>query len=178
MAYKISLTPEAWKQAFKTGVKSSVSTKKRSGLTFSVGLSVFLLSILLANPQYSWQMITSGTQYWSTALNTRFFGLMSMSGIIGIFLTLVLSFLTGTTATNTFVQLKMNSISFDALGAIPGLAAAGCASCGVGVLSIIGLGAVMASLPFNGNLLRLGAVTVLILVITRTGDPETCKLQK
>jgi len=85
--------------------------------------------------------------------------------------------MTGVTITNTSIQLKMNSISYDTLGAIPGIAAAGCASCGVGVLSLLGLGAVMASLPFNGNLLRFGAVLILLAVITNTGDPETCKLK-
>lgn len=176
VTYQITLNPGAWKQAFITGVKSSVSTKKRAGLTLSVGLSVFILSLLLANPQYSWQMITSGTQYWSIALQTRFYGVLDMSGVAGVLLTSIFSFMTGITLTNTAIQLKMNSISYDALGAIPGIAAAGCASCGVGVLSLLGLGAVMASLPFNGNLLRLGAVMILLFVITRTGDPETCKL--
>ena len=176
MSFKIKITPEAWKQAFIKGVKSSVSTKRRGLVTFSIGLSFFVLSILLANPQYSWQMITAGTQYWDIALYTRFFGVLDMSGLTGIALTALFSILTGFTVTNTVTQLKMNSLSYDALGAIPGIAAAGCASCGVGMLSLLGLGAVMASLPFNGNLLRFGAVLLLVILIIRTGDPETCSI--
>lgn len=78
--------------------------------------------------------------------------------------------------TNTAIQLKRDRFNLNSLGALPGFLAGGCASCGVGVLSILGFGGVLASMPFGGNLLRFSGVLLLIALIVRTGNPDTCKI--
>lgn len=53
---------------------------------------------------------------------------------------------------------------------------AGCASCGAGVLGALGFVGAMAALPFDGNLLRVGGIGLLLLFLGRAGDPRTCSV--
>ena len=165
-----------WKESLIKGFKGSLKSKKRVLGTLITGLSTFMLTIFSANPGYSIQMLSSGIQYWEIAFTTRFTGVIMNTGLTGIFLTMAFSLLVGVTMTNTVVQLRMNKIDFSSLGAIPGFLAGGCASCGVGVLSLLGFGGALASMPYQGNSLRLAAVLLLMALIVRTGDPDTCKL--
>lgn len=168
--------PEVWKTGFKQGVKGAFKNRRRATATLFTGLAAFLLTVFSANPGYSIQMLSSGIQHWSIAFITRFTGLIMNSGYTGLVLTLIFSALVGVTMTNTAVQLRMNKVNASSLGALPGFLAGGCASCGVGVLTLLGYGGVLASMPFEGNLLRLGGVLLLAGLITRTGNPDTCTI--
>lgn len=176
MGIKIQIGLQRWEKDLLQGLKGSTSNRKRSVSTILIGLAAFLLTVFSASPEYSAQMISAGTDYWSIAFLTRFSGMYATSGINGILLTAIFSILVGVTITNTAVQLSMNKIRLDSLGALPGFLAAGCASCSVGVLSLLGLGGVLASLPFQGNLLRLAGIILLTGLIVRTGDPDKCKI--
>jgi hypothetical protein len=176
MTFEIQINPKSWKRNLVQGIRGATSTKKRLFATSLVALSAFLLTIFSANPGYSIQMLSSGFQYWEIAFITRFSGLYATSGFPGVLLTAGFSTLVGVTMTNTAVQLRMNQLSLDSLGALPGFLAGGCASCGVGVLSLLGFGGVLASMPFQGNLLRLGGVLLLAVLVIRTGNPDTCRL--
>lgn len=173
---KIRIDPKAWKNSFKKGLIGSVSNRKRALGTLTVGFLAFLLTIFSANPGYSWQMLNAGIEFWWIAFVTRLSGVLATSGYIGAFLTALFSLLVGVTMTNTVIQLRMNRLDLSSIGALPGFLAGGCASCGVGVLSLLGFGGVLASMPFQGNSLRLGAVILLTVLITRTGNPDACKI--
>lgn len=174
---KIKIDPEAWKKDLRDGLTGSVANWKRAIGTLTVGFLAFSLTILSANPQYSWQMLNSGFEFWGIAFMTRLSGVLATSGYTGAFLTVLFSVLVGVSMTNTVIQLRMNKLDLSSLGALPGFLAGGCASCGVGVLSLLGLGGVLASMPYQGNSLRLGAVILLAIMVTRTGNPDTCKLK-
>lgn len=174
---KISIDLGAWKKDFKEGLSGSVSNWKRIFGTLIAGFLTFSITVLSANPGYSWQMLHSGIQFWGMALITRLSGLLATSGYTGAILTALFSLLVGVTVTNTVIQLRMNKLDISSLGAIPGFLAGGCASCGVGVLSLLGFGGVLASMPYQGNSLRIGAVLLLIALIIRTGNPDSCKLK-
>jgi hypothetical protein len=176
MTVEISLNPHGWKRSLFEGLNGASRSWKRGLGTSIIGLFTFFLTVFSANPGYSIQMLLSGIEYWQIAFITRFTGMHMNTGLTGITLTLIFSALVGVTMTNTLVQLKMNKIRLDSLGAIPGLLAGGCASCGVGVLSLLGLGGVLASMPFQGNLLRLGGVLLLVTMIIRTGNPDLCSI--
>ncbi len=160
--------------ALKTGILSSVSSGKR--LLSTVVLSILSFSILVfsTNVGMSLQMISSGQVL--SALYLRLTGLSLTAGYSAVLLNILFSILVGITFTNTLTQLRRGKVSKDALGSIPGFVAGGCASCGVGVLSLLGLGGVLASLPFQGDLLRLAGVLMLGALILRTGDPELCEV--
>lgn len=176
MAFEITLNPEAWKKDLLQGLGGAVSSRKRAAGTTAVSLSTFLLTIFSANPSYSIQMLSSGMQYWDIAFTTRFTGMVMNTGYTGLLLTAAFSLLVGVTMTNTVIQLRMNRVNLNSLGALPGFLAGGCASCGVGVLSLLGLGGVLASMPFAGNSLRLGGVLLLVVLIVRTGNPDACNI--
>lgn len=176
MTIQIEIRPEAWKGDFVAGVRGASANAFRSLGTALFGFSAFLLTVFSANPGYSIDMLLAGPSFWQLAFITRFSGLLSTSGLAGLSLTMIFSALVGVTMTNTVVQLKNNRISMDAVGALPGFLAGGCASCGVGVLSLLGFGGALASMPFQGNSLRLGGVILLTGLIIRTGNPDTCKL--
>lgn len=176
MTLEITLNPQAWKRDLLQGLKGSVSNRKRALGTAVVSLSTFLLTIFSANPGYSIQMLSAGMQYWGIAFMTRFTGMIMNTGYTGLLLTAAFSVLVGVTMTNTVVQLRMNRINLNSLGALPGFLAGGCASCGVGVLSLLGFGGVLASMPFAGNSLRLGGVLLLAALIVRAGNPDLCEI--
>jgi hypothetical protein len=178
MTLKIELDPEAWRNDLSEGLTASISNRYRATGTLLGGLAAFLLTIFTASPTYSMQMLSSGFRYWGIAFITRFTGVLMNTGYTGMLLTLAFSALVGVTLTNTVIQLRMNRVDLSSLGALPGFLAGGCASCGVGVLSLLGFGGVLASMPFQGNLLRLGGVLLLTVLIVRTGNPETCGIQK
>lgn len=173
---KISIDFDAWKKDLREGLTGSVSNWRRAFGTLIVGFLTFSITVLSANPVYSWQMLNSGVQFWGVAVITRLSGLLATSGYTGALLTAIFSLLVGVTMTNTVIQLRINKLDLSSLGAIPGFLAGGCASCGVGVLSLLGFGGVLASMPYQGNSLRIGAVVLLIALIIRTGNPDSCKL--
>jgi uncharacterized protein YjeT (DUF2065 family) len=176
MTVEIQFNPKSWKRNLVQGVKGATANKKRLFGTSLVAVSAFLLTIFSANPGYSIQMLSAGIQYWGIAFMTRFSGLYATSGTAGVFLTAGFSALVGVTMTNTVIQLRMNKLNLNSLGALPGFLAGGCASCGVGVMSLLGFGGVLASMPFQGNLLRLGGVLLLTALVVRTGNPDVCSL--
>ena len=176
MTVEITLNPHGWKKDLFQGLNGASRNLKRGLITSIIGLFTFFLTVFSANPGYSVQMLLAGIEYWPIAFITRFTGMHMNTGLAGIALTLIFSALVGVTMTNTLVQLRMRKLNLDSFGAIPGLLAGGCASCGVGILSLLGLGGVLASMPFQGNLLRLGGVLLLLALIIRTGNPDLCNL--
>ncbi len=172
----LKFDPERWKNNFFQGVVGAFRNRSRTLGTVFTGFAAFLFTVFSANPGYSIQMLSSGLEYWPIAFMTRFTGLLMNSNYTGAALTLIFSSLVGVTMTNTVVQLRMSKLNLNSLGALPGFLAGGCASCGVGILSLLGFGGVLASLPFQGNLLRLAGVLLLAALIIRTGNPDVCNL--
>jgi len=161
-------------QALKQGLSSPFSSKGRLVSTAVSSIASFGILVLSTNIGMSLQMISSGEVL--SALYLRLTGLSLTAGYSAVLLNILFSILVGITFTNTLTQLRRGKVSKDTLGSIPGFVAGGCASCGVGVLSLLGLGGVLASLPFQGDLLRLTGVLMLGVLILRTGDPELCEI--
>lgn len=159
---------------FKEGTKASFKGKKRIISTISFSISIFFLALIASSYKSFLQLSSMGT--WNEAVIMPYWTMLSSSGYTGISLTLIFSILTGVAITNTGIQLLRKELDTSLLGAIPGFAAAGCASCGVGLVSVLGLGGIISSMPFQGNLIRLGTVGLLVLLIARNGDPDKCKI--
>ncbi|NHN49210.1 hypothetical protein G9464_16650 [Halostella sp. JP-L12] len=99
-------------------------------------------------------------------------------GWLGLVLVATYALLTGvavTAAVTLFSRARRRSAS-TVFGVLPGLLAASCASCGAGVLGALGFVGAMAALPFQGNLLRVGGILLLVFFLGRTGDPRTCTI--
>ncbi len=62
------------------------------------------------------------------------------------------------------------------VGAVLGMATPVCAPCGIGLLSMIGLGGVLTYLPFQGTELGIMSIGLLTYSIVHIGgDIEECK---
>jgi len=149
------------------------------GLLF-VGVSVatYVLLILSSFPEYSMQMLGADLGYLDTALVALTANTYTTIGTIGLGLIVTYAILTGIAVTNAVgrvVQLGLSG-SRGLSSAVPGLLASGCASCGAGVLGLMGFAGAVAAMPFHGNLLRVGGLVLLIGYLARAGDPRYCRI--
>lgn len=143
-----------------------------------VTVLTYVVLVLSSFPQFSLQVLAydpMDIDYAVTALTREVY---LTTGPLGLMLVVVYAILTGVAMANalTLVRRTRRGGASTILGVLPGLFAAGCASCGAGVLGVLGFVGAMAALPFDGNLLRIGGIGLLLLFLGRTGDPRTCSV--
>jgi hypothetical protein len=154
-------------------VKFSSQPYRKLGLTALFSASLYCLMVLLSFPGYSFQMLSTNPLLLFEAVSALTWNLEASGGLLAVVLTAVYAAFGGVAST----ILVSNVSSGGAAGGLaPGLAVSGCASCGTGVLGLVGLGGALGSLPFDGNLVRLGGIGLLAFFLARTGDPELCEL--
>lgn len=121
---------------------------------------------------------TSLAGYPVHAFDSTFTVMLQTQGKLSVALLLPYGILTGVGIVNMVGQIQMAGVrSLTNLGGlIPVLAVSGCASCGVGVLALIGLGGALATLPFHGFLVRLGGIGLFFIFLGLAGDPRDCRI--
>jgi hypothetical protein len=149
-------------------------------LIAGIGTGVtYVVLVLSAFPQFSVQVLTQdpADAFYAVVALTR--EVYVGTGWLGIGLVAAYALLTGIAVTNAaaLVQRARRAGASTLAGIVPGLLAAGCASCGAGVLGALGFVGAMAALPFEGNLLRIGGIVLLAIFLGRTGDPRTCSIE-
>jgi hypothetical protein len=149
-------------------------------LIAGIGTGVtYVVLVLSAFPQFSVQVLTQdpADAFYAVMALTR--EVYVGTGWLGIGLVAAYALLTGIAVTNAvaLVQRARRAGASTLAGIVPGLLAAGCASCGAGVLGALGFVGAMAALPFEGNLLRIGGIVLLAIFLGRTGDPRTCSIE-
>lgn len=148
-------------------------------LTAGIATGVtYVVLVLSAFPQFSVQLLTrdqTDLAYAVTALTREVY---LGAGWLGIGTVAAYALLTGVAVTNAvaLVRQARHAGASTLAGIVPGLLAAGCASCGAGVLGALGFVGAMAALPFEGNLLRVGGIALLVVFLGRTGDPRICAI--
>ena len=163
--------------SLKKGFKAPFDSLRLSLFTLLISLISLILMALSSSIIYSYQMFSYGAYYWLPAVQTRLLGLYIEGGILSLSTSLIYSLLIGITVSNFVIEFRNSGLNLRNLSGIgPGFLAAGCAGCGVGILSIIGFTGAIALLPFNGQLLRIGGMMLLIYFIAKTGDPRTCSI--
>ena len=151
-------------------LKYAFSDWEKLGITITGSLLFYVLMILLSFPSYSFQLLSSNPLFILEAVTALTGNLLISAGMLGLSLTIVYSLLAGISLT-----LLYSSTSNSGAGSLtPGLIVSGCASCGTGLLGIIGLGGAVAALPFQGNLVRLGGIGLILFFMNKTGNPEVC----
>ena len=175
---KLELRPGLVRSRLGAALSSSFTDWKTGGLTLVTASTFFLVTLAASRPSTVVSGFSTGVSAGAAALKIRFFGLIAVSGALGVFLTGLLSFLTGVLLVNSLKGLRSSGFNFDSLAALPGVAASGCASCGVGALSLVGMGGALAAAPFHGNGIRAAAVLLITGLLIRRGDPTTCNVGK
>ncbi len=164
------------REDFIRAIRYAFGSVSRGASAVSLSLITYGLVTLAVFPAYSTQLVGAGIGYLDNALILLSSYTVETIGWFGMGLTVAYAVLTGIVATNIVSQFRVSGLSGvkGLSGVSPGFLAAGCASCGVGVLGLLGFSSALAVLPFSGNLLRIGGVLLLLYVLVRTGNPQVC----
>jgi hypothetical protein len=156
-----------------------LTTNRRALGAGVLSIVTYIGLVLSSFPEYSAQMLTAGLGYADDAVLALTANTYASIGPFGLSLIVAYAVLTGVALANVVAQLRMQDISGarDLLGIVPGLLASGCASCGAGVLGLLGFAGALAAMPYDGNLLRLGGIALLLFFLARSGDPRTCRVR-
>lgn len=141
-----------------------------------VTLGTYVLLILSAMPTYTLQMLGDGLHWFTYVLVTLTETVYRSDGWTGLAIIVLYASLSGVAVVNAVGQLRVGGLSSltDLSGIFPGLVASGCASCGAGLLGFLGFAGGVAVLPYDGSLLRVGGLALLLFFLGRTGHPERC----
>lgn len=167
-----------WARSLRSALVYPLTTDLRL-LTTAVGTAVtYVVLVLSSFPQFSVQTLTNDpgdVAYVVSALTREVY---LSTGVVGLALVTGYAVLTGIATTNalTLVRRARRRGASTIVGVLPGVVAAGCASCGAGVLGALGFVGAMAALPYDGNLLRVGGIVLLLYFLGRAGDPRTCSV--
>jgi len=154
-------------------------TTRRTVAAVGVAGITYCLVVLSSFPEYTIQLLTADVGYLDEALVALTANTVATAGTVGLALVVVYSVLAGVAVVDAVARVRTVGVrgTGSLTGVVPGLLASGCASCGAGVLGVLGLAGAVATLPFHGNLLRLGGVVLLLVFLGRAGDPRVCRVE-
>ncbi|WP_265109897.1 hypothetical protein [Halosolutus halophilus] len=143
-----------------------------------VTLATYVLLILSAMPEFSLQMLGDGLHWFDYVLVSLTETIYRTDGPSSIAVIVLYALLTGVAVVNAVAQLRFVGPAglTDLSGVLPGLLASGCASCGAGLLGFLGFAGGLAALPYDGTLLRIGGLVLLLFFLGRAGHPERCAI--
>lgn len=143
------------------------------GVTFAT----YVLLVVSTMPEFAVQMLGDGLHWFEFVVVSLSENIYRTDGWTGLGVIVLYAWLTGVAVVNAVAQLRVGSSSGMAnlTGVAPALAASGCASCGAGLLAFLGFAGGLTLLPFDGALLRVGGLVLLVYFIGRTGHPERCR---
>ncbi|WP_136716461.1 hypothetical protein [Halorientalis salina] len=152
------------------------TSTRRTLATAAFAVATYCLLILSTFPTYSMQMLGAGPGFLDDAVLALTANTYETVGALGLGLTVVYAAVTGVALTIALGRLRVVGLSsargLSAL--LPGLLASGCATCGAGLIGLFGFVGALAMLPFQGNLLRLAGLVLLVGYLSRVGDPRHC----
>lgn len=152
-----------------------LTTGGRLLFAVSVAAVTYVFLVLSTFPQMSVQMLAAGPEWLDEAVVLLTRNTYATVGVSGLGLVVLYAALTGVAVTNTVAQFRASGGGLGTVGGLlPGLVASGCASCGAGVLGLLGFAGALAVMPFHGDFLRVGGIALLLFVLVRTGDPRVC----
>lgn len=155
-----------------------VSSGRRLALTALAAVATYVVLILSTFPGMSVQMLAAGPQWFDETLVLLTQNTLATVGVAGLALVVVYALLTGMALTVTAAQFRADGGSSASTlgGVVPGFVVSGCASCGAGVLGLLGFAGALAAMPFHGNLLRLAGILLLVGFLAHAGDPRRCRV--
>ncbi|MFP4174437.1 MAG: hypothetical protein ACLFSW_01490 [Halobacteriales archaeon] len=148
----------------------------RAALALSVAVVMYVVLVLSTMPTYSTQVLSEGVGWFGYVVVSLTETTYRSGGALAVSLVVLYAVLTGVAVVNTVGQLRVAGRSSvgELVGVLPGLLASGCASCGAGLLGFVGLTGALAVLPYDGTLLRVGGLALLVFFLGRAGHPERC----
>lgn len=156
-------------------IQFAFSTRKSQLAILVMSAITFLFFIMLTFPRYAIQMVTAGPEYWNNMIISLIWLITESSGFIGISLIAIYALVTGILITVVLRSIKYQSHEKSGLLSIlPAIVFSGCASCGAGLLGVLGAFGYASIFPFGGNLVRFLGILLVLGVLMWTGDPREC----
>lgn len=144
-----------------------------------LGTAFWVMLTLLYFPEYSLQMISGNIFFLDNAFLNLLSYQFTSAGIFGVLTSFTISFLLATSLIYTLPKLRSNtegSLMGGVSGGI-GFLSAGCASCSVGLLPLLGFSAGVAALPFKGRGLQFLSIALILGSLEYSGRQNaTCKV--
>ncbi|WP_227738987.1 hypothetical protein [Halorientalis pallida] len=142
------------------GLGYPLTSVRRTLVTVYVAAVIYCLLVLSTFPTYSAQLLGADIAYFDEAILALTANTYQTAGAVGLGLVCGYAIMTGIAVTAAVGRVRVaGSQNARRLSAVlPGLLASGCASCGAGLLGLVGLAGALATLPFDGNLLRLAGL--------------------
>ena len=156
-------------------------------LTVVLAFSFFALNVYIPNLKF---LLSSFKDYspeiWGSLLVSLFQGGLAtlpthsiiLLAIMGVLIGLVVSLITYKVRTAKGQSLA--GTKYATVGALFGLAAPACAACGIGLLSLIGLGSAAAYLPFQGTEVAVLSIALLAFAVFQLnksiGECTVCRI--
>lgn len=153
-----------------------------------IALFFFILNVFVKN--YNSIILNSKALGFFGTLQFFYFLIIGFKGTVFLstFITIiVIGLLTGMLLTLVFYKIKalgtQKKIGFaGAIGVFLGIAAPGCAACGVGLLAVFGVtAAALSSLPLKGLEISLFAIAILLFTTWKVSKDllkcETCQVE-
>ncbi|MFB6204887.1 MAG: hypothetical protein ABEJ75_04525 [Candidatus Nanohaloarchaea archaeon] len=143
---------------------------------FSVTAITFVaysLLVLSSFPGYSMQMISSGFLPTLIAVKDLSLNIAASMGYNTLFITALYAPLTGVALVSFAISARSGAQAF--AGVLPGILVSGCASCGAGIIGLLGFTGALAAMPFSGDLVRIGGLALLLYYLSDLGDPDLCE---
>ncbi len=175
-------------EKIKKGLGEVFKKPSYTGLALGIAMLFFMLNMLLPNLKtlvsavntmpsgealkFTIALIQGGLNSITT---TSFYTLLIIATLLGMVVSLL------TYKIKKTRMFSMQGGKATTMGTILGLAAPGCASCGIGLLSAVGLTSVIAYLPFKG--IEIGFLSIALLLTstgslaTRIADGESCQIK-
>ncbi|RLM54104.1 hypothetical protein DVK02_11825 [Halobellus sp. Atlit-31R] len=146
--------------------------------TVAVAVATYCLLVLSSFPEYTVQMLGADLAYADDAVLALTANTYETIGALGLGLIVVYAVATGVALTTAIGRVRLAGLrsARGVSSVLPGLLASGCASCGAGVLGLLGFAGALATLPFHGNLVRLAGLALLVGYLSRIGDPRRCSV--
>ncbi|MDY6778416.1 MAG: hypothetical protein SVU32_07125 [Candidatus Nanohaloarchaea archaeon] len=152
---------------------------RAAGAVALVASLMYVVMMWGTYPAYFTDLVGADIFYLDNAIVAMTQYNLATTGVLGLGMTVLYAVLTGILAVNIGSQVYIQGASslMSAPAAIPGTLAAGCASCGVGLIGLFGFAGVLTMLPFHGNLVRLAGILIILFVLQRMGNPMTCRTE-
>lgn len=161
---------------------------KIAGVTLIIAALYFLTVTYLMNSRLAIDTLLGNypLTYKTSVFGNLVTGMWSAMGTLGTLLLLTLAILTGANIALLFQRI----ITISGIGgahlvaggsSLLGIAASGCAACGLPILSLMGISASLVFLPFRGQELTYLAIillTVSLITLVKTKPALNCRVKK
>lgn len=179
MSVKIKITRQTIRFGVSEIVRSlryAVGSIPRALATAVASGIAFLIYIVFSFPRFYLELFLSGN--WEYALRIFLWDFVFTGDYFSLALILVYSVLSGVMLVVLVRQFRFHGTTNarSAFGALPGFIVAGCASCGAGLLGLIGAFGAVSLFPFAGDGVRILGIALILFVLSRTGDPQECRI--